>query len=32
MGAAYVSLSDKLQARSFVVLDPPSAMRRSLGH
>ena len=27
MGAAYVSLSDKLPARSFVVLGPPSAMR-----
>ena len=30
MGAAYVSLSDKLPARSFVVLGPPSAMRAEL--
>ena len=29
-GAAYVSLSDKLPARSFVVLSPPSAMREKL--
>ena len=28
--AAYVSLSDKLPARSFVVLGPPSAMRAEL--
>ena len=30
MGAAYVSLSDKLPARSFVVLGPPSAMLAEL--
>ena len=30
MGAAYVSLGDRLPARSFVVLGPPSAMRAEL--
>ena len=30
MGAAYVSLEDRLPARSFVVLGPPSAMRAEL--
>ena len=30
MGAVYVSLGDRLPARSFVVLGPPSAMRAEL--
>ena len=30
MGAAYVSLGDRLPARSFVVLGPPSTMRAEL--
>ena len=30
LGAAYMSLSNKLPARSFVVLGPPSAMRAEL--
>ena len=30
MGAAYVSLDDRLPARSFVVLGPPSTMRAEL--